>query len=403
MKFTFPKFDNWFDSRWFRLCISTLLAVAMWVYVVGNRNEEVMKTFEYSLTFSNASLGLVPHSDVRTVSVTLSGERRAINALDPDKLSTQLNLRGLRKGHHVLPVTITPPERLSVIQILPREIDIELARNIDKRLNVRVVKPTQLPPDTALEVVDIDPATVYAHGQEDELAGVVDVFVTPTPDQAKQSGVVRIPLKAPAGARYTFTPNSVSVELNVFPITPHKTVPVVVRRRGELRPYLHSLSLVPKPESFVVSGKKEQLEQIKELLTEPIDLSQITKPEVLETKIANLPPELTLTGLPTVSVSVGVQTYYISREISGIPVEIRGDGGAPWRVDPETVSVLVEGPAPAVENIDAEALEVKAFVNVEGIVSPSMTLPVHIESAAREDIQSVTAAPAMVTVIRGTD
>ncbi len=401
MKINFSAVDGWFESRGFRFCVSLVLAVALWLYVVGSRNDEVIKTFEYGLTFSNPPYGLMLHSDVKTVSVTLRGERRAINALDESDLSIQLDLRDLEKGLHSLPVTVTPPPRLSVVQITPREIEVDLARNIDKRLNVRVRKPDKLPAGYALEVVDVDPATVIAHGREDELAGVEDVFVTLSPEQAQRSGHLRVPLKAPNGTHYTFTPGTVALELNYFPVTPHKTVPVVVRRRGELEPYLHSLSLIPKPESFVVSGKQERLDQLTELLTEPVDVSQIRKPGTLETKIANLPSDLAITGLPTITVTVDVQTYYVSREIQNVPVEIRGgDDNALWRVDPATISVLVEGPASVVEHLGAEDLGVRAFVNVDGIVAHSMTLPIHLEKRARNDIQSVNAAPGMVTVIR---
>lgn len=134
-----------FSSRTFLLISSFLMALGLWFYVVGNRNEEIAKTYEIRLEFLNPPAELALFPSVRTVVVTLNGERRAMNALEPEAMVSEVDLKGLGPGRHSVPIHFRAPARMTVAQIVPKDIEVELARMMDKPLAVRVLPPENMP------------------------------------------------------------------------------------------------------------------------------------------------------------------------------------------------------------------------------------------------------------------
>ena len=55
MKYT--NLDDWLSSRGFLTFFAFALAFALWLYVVGNRNEEIAKEYEVRLEFLNPPAG----------------------------------------------------------------------------------------------------------------------------------------------------------------------------------------------------------------------------------------------------------------------------------------------------------------------------------------------------------
>ena len=105
MKFKWKQISGRLSSKSFLWFVSFALALSMWFLVVGNRNEEIAKTFEIPLLISNPPAGLNAYRKVQTVSVTLTGRRRAVNALENQNLTAQIDLKGVPLYKRDLAVT----------------------------------------------------------------------------------------------------------------------------------------------------------------------------------------------------------------------------------------------------------------------------------------------------------
>ena len=141
MKFKYANIDELLSSRGFLAFFAFALACALWVYVVGNRNEEIAKEYEVRLEFLNPPNGLALFPSSRVALVTLYGERRAMNSLQSSRLVSEVDLKGLRAGRHSLPVMFKAPAKTTVTQITPKDVEVELVRLTNKELVVKILPP----------------------------------------------------------------------------------------------------------------------------------------------------------------------------------------------------------------------------------------------------------------------
>ncbi len=401
MKIKFNSLDEWLTSKKFLCVFSLLLSFMLWFYVVGNRNEEIAKTFEVPIGFLNppAELSLFP--SVRTAVITLNGERRAINTLDPSQLVTEVDLRGLGEGRHTLPIRFKVPSRMSVAQITPKDLEIELARIIEKDLMVRVLPPEDMQSGYIMDGAEVSPKTVKARGRKDQLSSIYEISVRPTIEELFSGGSWRIPLRAPDGVELEFSPADVTVSATYYQGMPRKELPVEVRTRGILPPSLRLISATVVPESLPVEGREEAFNQVLKLYTEPINLARLTKSTTVQTKIAELPAGLSLLSNPVVSVSIELKRLSDTKEFEQVPIEIRGDDQeAGWLIEPSTVTVTIEGALSAIQNLTLKDLGFSAYIDVSNVVTQSMRLPVRLQYKEIAGIDSISVEPTTAKITR---
>ena len=400
-KNTYAHLDDWLSSRSFLVVFSLVLSFILWFYVVGNRNEEIAKTYEVRLDFLNPPSDLALFPSVRTVVVTLNGERRAMNVLQNSQLTSEVDLKGLGAGRHTVPIHFKAPSRMNVAQIVPKDVEIELVRMIDKELKVKILPPEDMPPGYVMDGAASEPQVVTAHGREDQLSSIYEISVRPTLEELFRGGSWRIPLRSPNGVELDFSPADVTVSATYYQGIPRKELPVEVRTRGTLPPSLRLLSAKAVPDAILVEGRAEAFNRVSRLYTEPINLARLSKSASIQTKIAEVPAGLSLLSSPAVTVNVEVKTLNGTRDYEEIPISVTGSAGdALWTAEPSTVTVYVEGTASALQNLTLKDLELTAFVDVSNIVAPSMRLPVHLKRKEISGIESVGVEPATVKVTR---
>ncbi len=403
MKIKFNSLDEWLSSKKFLCVLSLFLSLMLWFYVVGNRNEEIAKTFEVPLGFLNPPTELALFPSVRTAVITLNGERRAINTLDPSQLVTEVDLRGLGEGRHTLPIRFKVPSRMSVAQIVPRDLEVELARIIEKDLMVTVLPPEDMQPGFIMDGAEVSPKTVKARGRKDQLSSIFEISVRPTLEELFRGGTWRIPLRSPEGIELTFSPADVTVSATYYQGMPRKDLPVELRTRGILPPSLRLISAVVVPESLPVEGREEAFNQVSKLYTEPINLARLSKSTTLQTKIAELPEGLSLLSNPVVTVNIELKRLSDTKEFAQVPIEIRGsDKNTKWLVEPATITVNIEGTHNAIQKLTLKDLKFSAYIDVSNVVAQSMRLPVRLQYKEIAGIDSVSVEPTTAKITRQT-
>lgn len=120
-------------------------------------------------------------------------------------------------------------------------------------------------------------------------------------------------------------------------------------------------SVTSVPATVEVIGPESSLRGLDEAMTEPISVSDATRPirEVVNIGVAD--PEVRLRTPQTAEVTVQIVTGASTTTLSNVPVGIQNlDGGLRGRVLPSTVTVTVRGTQQGVRDLTAEAMEATA-------------------------------------------
>lgn len=373
---------SWLSSRMFILAISLVVAFTLWGYHASNRNEEIAKTYEVRLEMHNPPAELRAFPSTETVSVTINGERRAVNALENFPLAASVDLKDLDAGVHSLPVHFRTPFRMRS-QINPKDIEVKLVRMVDKDLKVAVVPPSDMPDGYILENVTVEPTIVTAHGREDQLAGMEEITISPALIDLQKGGPWKIPVRSPDGTNFSFSPVNITVSADY------------VKREDNL-----ITVEVATNNSITTQADQSQTQ----LLTEGSLSANIARGLTAQTLAGNDTIVAESRGLQSssqASSGLEVRTMVTSQSFEGIPVTVRGAAeGIEWQVEPLAVTVRVDGTFQAIQALTLEALELNAYVDVSNIVAESIPLPLHLQY--NSDISGIESVKADISTVKVT-
>jgi len=168
-------------------------------------------------------------------------------------------------------------------------------------------------------------------------------------------------------------PNSLKITL-VPTIT--RVLQIQPRLEGKLPEGLEVKNVQVRPPLVSVTGPSSELADLKILSTMPLDLSQITESTTVPTDVDFKNLHLTLKELVPILAEITIGPKEVSRTFSGVPVTA---APRPARLTPAQVAVTVQGPAPAVKDLKADAI--KATVDTRNLspgkhrLQVSVTLP----------------------------
>lgn len=117
------------------------------------------------------------------------------------------------------------------------------------------------------------------------------------------------------------------------------------------------ISLMPEPRYVKVRGPRSVLASLKEVPTNPIDVTELAEDVTVDVAL-DLPPGVAPTEPVEVHTRITVSSRTEKRTVPGVPVYVWGATG--WRVEPGELAVTVEGPAGRVAALQRP--ELAAFV-----------------------------------------
>jgi YbbR domain-containing protein len=180
------------------------------------------------------------------------------------------------------------------------------------------------------------------------------------------------------------TPSEVTLE---FAQTLRRRVPVHVATMGKAPHGLLITSTRVAPEFVEVVGPADQVEQIKAVETEPVELAE-AQPGIIERDLSlDAPREYISLSANLVHAELVLQEPARTRTLANVPVVVRN---SPYRtaVRPAVVQVTVRGPRSAMESLELDhgAVYIDATGQEPGTydVTPAVDLPGDIELVKQE-------------------
>ncbi len=347
-----------------------LFAVIFWLYVMDQVNPVM------TISVDNVPVNLINVEDVERrglvimdnkdffVDLRVQGRRNDLYTVSPDDFSLVADLRGYEKGTHTVPIEATSNREM--VEIASRsvsEIKIFLDRMISESKPVEVYTSGDLSEGYRIGSTQLDPEAITVTGPETivnqvrRISGTVQV-TGKTLGISEPVAVMPRDADGEVVSGVTLSANSVRVQI---PVNKEKEVPVRVDLVGEVPEGYRLTDVIVRPERVVVSGLETSVDGLNEVLTVPVDLTDLTAsfseeisfnlPERIRTPYLETTPEIELRIEPVEAITYDFR--YEDITIDNRPPGLEIAYGATERY----LSITVEDVPSVLETIEAGDFE----------------------------------------------
>lgn len=393
--------DSWFNSKWFVRAISLFFAVLL--FVVVQLEETKFQTdsripssgSDKVETLDNVPVDIRIDSEKFVVSgvpefVTMSLEGSTGNltpVIMTRNFEVYVDLRDLGEGKYTVDIDYAKiPSELSVY-IEPKTIEVEIEERASDEFDVDVdfINIDQLPEGYELGVPEVKPDTVRITSSRsviDEIA-IVKVYVDVaglTESINNREVPVNIYDSQGNGLNVRVEPSSVVVSVPID--NPSKTVPLEVATTGELPEDYSLISITPELDELEVFAVSSVLDGLDGLVTEEIDLSEISESGEYEVK-ADLAEGMNIAE-DSITVVIEIEQTKVIEEVS---IGIKNDNDQEVLfIEPveEVVDVTAVGNDKDVQELSAK--DFKLSIDIGGLEKGEHKVPISIEGP--EDIEA---------------
>lgn len=353
--------------------ISVLLAVLLWVYVVGVRGPDTTKSVEAQLIAVNVPQGYVLAGTLPTVTVTLAGPMNTLWNVTSGYVTPTVDFRGRSEGSFIASVQaqVVGLTGVTVEAVDPKEVNVQLERLETITVPVHAEVSGTLPLSLVLGTLRVEPESIEVSGpgslvsqvKEAALIVALDRLGTPAGGNLTIAGdVIAYDASGSIVEGVLLSPRSAVAILPILDAATLKTVPVIPSVIGHPMSGYVVASGSCTPAIVMVTGTAAVLSQVQAISTIAVDVSgesrTITKPVDLV-----LPQGVSLVaGSKTVSCRVVIEQVVVLA-IPDVPIEVRG-AGLGWKVSLGTTSasVLISGTTSTVMALGSS--QIKAYVDV---------------------------------------
>jgi YbbR domain-containing protein len=400
------RLDSLLSSRIFLRAVAISVALLVWFYVAGDRGYEVSKTLRLKVNYQNASPGFSVMRSVGEVQVRIAANRKVFENLELEKLSCEVDLKGLESGKYRLPARVLLPPGVQLVSVTPEQVTVELTRLIEKVLPVKIVWEGTFPEEVLIDKLELTPSEVTVRGPENVLTGVNEaaVYVNASQALAGLEAPLEVKLKSEKGTvrpgGVDLYPKEIGLRVTLVKDVEKKEVPVVATLTGVPEAGYRIEETAVIPPTVQVVGTRSALGMVESLQTRPVDVSGIAQDKTVDVEPVLPEGQLKLLGSGSVKVSLVVRpvdngTGSLRLKL---PVKIEGKSVYPsWKSVPSSVSVQVGSTSggPALPDLNENPVEV--YVDVTNLVSKKIVVPVQIRVNSKE-IRILKVEPERVTL-----
>ena len=372
-----------------RFAVSFVLAALLWGWVTQLQDPYVSETRRFEGLEVQAgplpgSLQLV--SALPTADVTLGGSKSLIDDTGRAEVSVSIDTSMVTgPGSYTVPIVVDAPD-VSEESVEPETVNIQVDQRVTRVFPLTLQNVSE--PDATRRVENVVPevSQVTVSGPSSAIGRVAEIVLPITVgEEVSDFDALFSPYAADA-SRQQIT------EIEILPSQIRTSVSV--RTRGKSVSVIPNVVGVPAqgwtitdrradPDTIVVDGPPEALEDLLFVNTEPVDVSDTTNSVGVEVGIADLPNGVTVIepagGL--IDVRVALEDSSISTQtLASMPVVATGTGeGLSASFTPATIAIEVTAPIDILQGMTPE--DVTAIVDLSGlgpgthVVRPVVTVP----------------------------
>jgi len=377
-----------FNNKIVNIIFSILVAIGLWVYVVGEVNPETTGKFQdVPIRFINASVlaedGLAltdPGSPM--VTVVISGNRADMKGLTESEIEITADLSGLDKGENQIELVVSLPNEMKLQSISSSKIKVNIESLVTAEKPIQIKYQGTIPEGKEPGAISILPPTVQVSGAASSIEkvqyveaviSVEDLKATP---QELEAGLIPVD-KDGAPISYLFlSQEQIKIEVTMLEL---KTVPLNVDVTGNV-PNGYILESKTKPETITIKGTSDAVSKIVSVAGIPIDINgqkasvdipiQLTLPEGVEVASASENPTLQLVINP-------VTTKTFTYDAGSLTIKGLATGLA---VDLPTQSILLSVQSSADDAQNLSARDFTLSLNLDGMKAGTYRVSILVET-----------------------
>ena len=388
-------------SRLGVLLISLLLALAMWAFVIQRDNPVQTERIE---GIDLVEVGERPPATQllqplpEHVTAIVKTHDELLPSLSANSFQAEVSLAGLPPGLQRVDVDVVASvSPVEIVRVIPPVLDVRLVRVVTQTVAVELVTEDEefLPPAFELQQgATLTPTEVSIVGPRPRVEEVASLVAELSVAEATRTirrvvPVVPVDEDGRRVSGVSVIPERIEVVVGIGPRENAREAAVRVVTEGELPSGYRLRELVVEPRQVTLLGPEEALAEVGNFIpTEPVVLSTATNDLRMQMAL-EIPPgvdavnsvgETVRSVLITIDVEAQRGNRVLSREI-----QVLGSPGLEVQVEPTSVDVLLSGPVPILDEIEAapellqitvEAADLTDLEPGETIVlTPTVTAP----------------------------
>jgi len=380
--------NDWLNKPWVIRVISLFLAILTFLVIsFDNQDTRSADVGSFDSIFNNSreseTLEDVPVNIIiddekyvvsgvpEVVTMSLTGTVSVVQSTVTQRnFDVYVDLEGLSPGTHTVPIKHDGVSSRIDVSFEPENIEVTIEERGSGTYDVAVDYSNldQMPEGFEIESATVTPQQVEITSAQSVIDRISSVKAFVDVEGIKESMTltdvpVRIYDNEGNQMNARIEPGTVTVDLDV--INPNKEVPIDVTTSGELPDGVRLVETFAQAENVTVYAPSSQLEDIEQVETEPIDLSEITETTTLEVALL-VPDNATSLSRETIDVTVEVEEETeTTLENIDITIDNVTDGLNATLVSPESgqIAVTFSGFPSDLEAMDVDQLDLVVNAN----------------------------------------
>ena len=272
------------QNKTFTKILSVVIALVLWVYVIGEVNPTTTNTIEnipvkLLNTENLASKGLVVlDGDTFTVNLTVEGKRADILGMDQDNLLVTADLFGYGLGENYINVSVELPQGISLVSSAPSKLKVVIDELITAIKPVSINYVGELEDGVEPGQISIYPESVEVNGARslvEQVAYVgadIDMATLTTELSTTSADAYAYNVNGEIISKVKLATETIAIGARLMRT---KVVPLLVEVVGQELPELQ-VTNIEIPETVVIRGDKNVVDKVDQILAKNINLSDYT-------------------------------------------------------------------------------------------------------------------------------
>ncbi|HWQ77498.1 MAG TPA: CdaR family protein [Anaerovoracaceae bacterium] len=377
------------NSNTFFKIISVLIAVVMWAYVIEVTEpvkDQIIPDVPVQLRNeeSLAARGLALSGEAAyTVDVKIQAKKADLSKISASDIVAEADLFGYSMGKNYIPVTLTAPESVTIINASPIKINVVIEELVEVSRTIRVNFIGQFEDGVEAGQVTTQPTAIKVSGARSEVSAVAYVKADVTTsslteeDSTVQANAVAVNRNGDVVSNVRLSSSFVSVTARLSRV---KEVPLSVEITGEVAP-IYEVTDLEIPGSVKIKGSMNDLAGISGLTAAAIDISPVASTTKIPLNIT-LPEGVELAdGYQNMTVGVTIKPVATTQFIyTSDEIQMEGvDGVSDIMITTPQITITVSGSEEVIAGLKKEDIQPYLVLDAESLISATAKVQVRYD------------------------